>query len=156
MGRFLRLERARPDLEGGDVQSPQTSGRFSAIEPRRDQPEPSEPDPFEPPPEPELHLDVVDEHPIDRANREAARKAKASALLDELEADKMLAALKAEEHQWDFGALGRLKTGERVLILAGLVLVCAVVGELWHPLVWMAVPIALAVLVASAFGKRAT
>lgn len=156
LGRFLRLERARPAPDAEPA--PGASLRFEAIEPRRGDPATPPPDdPFAPPRQREVRLELADDVPeADRAKEE--RRARAEAELAELarERDAQRALDRTSPappwlQRREALALARMTTTGRIIVLGTAALVIGVLAQLTGPIAWGLFPIIAAVVIGSHF-----
>ena len=165
--RFKKLERARPDVPGGDRPADADAGaslRFGKIEARKDTPENTAPDPFAPPSDAaEVPLEISADDAAHRDRLRAEREAKAKAQLD-AEAQR-LAELRMQQEARDDSsvveALARrgevalsLSAGQRAYVALGLIAVIAVLAYAIGPYMWGLAPVVVLIFLASLFQER--
>lgn len=153
LGRFRRLERARPEDAAGADAKASASLRFQAIEPRKEEPAPPD-DPFAPPRERELRLDIVHHAPeADRAKEQ--RRARAEAELAEHAREREELAIQEPVHapNWmqrsEVHALARMTTTGRIIVLGTATLVIGILAQLVGPVVWGLLPIVAVIVIGS-------
>lgn len=159
LARFLHLERARPDAQGGDPPGARTPQRFAAIEPRRETPT-AEPDPFAPPPDAEVELQIVHEQlpEVDRAK--ADKRARAEALVDAAQRERADVEQERAEQQVASPVHRLLELlvrmgNYRFVLIGGILLVTLVLADVVGPAVWLVAPMLIGVIVASFAARKA-
>jgi hypothetical protein len=152
LGRFRRLERARPEGAGGAEADARSSLRFQAIEPRKDEPAD---DRFAPPRAREVRLDIVHDHAPEADRAKEQRRARAEAELAELAREREELAVAQPQHapSWmqrpGVHVLARMTTTGRVIALGTAALVIGVFAQLVGPVAWGLLPIVAAVIIGS-------
>ena len=160
--RFRRLERARQDADPADprasVAGP-VSGRFAAIEPRGPRPAPA--DPFTPPAEDARELLIAHEAPPLVREAQELKRARARAALEDAAAALEDARAVRDGRQQARGAdrvilatlhaVAELGTPVRVLLIAALIVVALIAGDVVGPVAWVLGALPVAVIGASLF-----
>ncbi|MDX2088018.1 MAG: hypothetical protein SFX73_09215 [Kofleriaceae bacterium] len=146
LGRFLKLERARPDDAPATDADARASLRFRAIEPRKDEPTGAH-DRFAP-------LEIAHHAPeADRAKEE--RRARAEAELAELARERQELAVAEPQRApaWmqrpGVHALARMTITSRMIALGTSALVIGILAQIVGPVAWGLLPIVAAVVIGS-------
>lgn len=159
LGRFLRLERARPAAGDESGQEPTSPGRFAKLEPRSEQPAEAAVDPFAPPPEREIRLEVESAPNVAVDRAKAEKRARAEAELEQTR-DRVIEVQNAREEvppdlvTRAFDPLVRMTNAGRWYVLGGSIVVIAVLAQIVGAIAWGLLPIVIAVLLASLFTRE--